>query len=334
MSKYQDIVNNIETPNGQLNLIQNLSTTPYFQHTRPSSNEYVLLSTNPYDFIPNYTTVKYLPANKHSNVYVPGSIVFNAQPTSSSPTSSSSTSSSPTSSSTTSSSGINIIQFLKNSGRNLIALGDSLTQGFINVGISDHPYTIKLSQNLPGINILNMGVGGNVTDQMYFRLSGKNVPLPINYPNLMQTDNAGGQKSNILVNNPNPAIVIILAGTNDLFHIDTKLTTVNNIINNIQLLHTTVLNESTIQKPTYTIAMTLPPANKYAEPYNANRLLVNKGIREMVNNNKGKIFLIDLENILDQKMSSNDQYWSDFLHFSSDGYDFVGDKIYTTLSTI
>lgn len=60
------------TPNNQLNL----QTNSYFQQTRSSSNDYVLLSTNPYEFIPKYKTVKYLPVNAHSNLYIQDQVVF------------------------------------------------------------------------------------------------------------------------------------------------------------------------------------------------------------------------------------------------------------------
>ena len=238
---------------------------------------------------------------------------------------------------TSSPSGINIIQFLKNSGRNLIALGDSLTQGYIPSKIY-HPYTIKLSQKLPGINILNMGVSGNRTDQMYFRLTGQRIPTLS--PALMPDDNTGGQNSNILQKYPNPAIVIILAGTNDLFSTLTN----DQIISNIKLLHTTVLNKSTIQNPIYTIAMTIPQNNlapnspNYGTPFisnfDTNRKIINIGIRNMVNNSQGKIFLVDLDNICDQTVTYNAHCWSsDYTHFDNDGYDVVGDKIYNALST-
>ena len=229
------------------------------------------------------------------------------------------------------------MQFLKQSNRNLIALGDSLTAGYNPPG-PNHPYTIKLSQNLPGINILNMGVSGNRTDQMYFRLTGQRIPTLS--PALMPDDNTGGQNSNILQKYPNPAIVIILAGTNDLFSTLTN----DQIISNIKLLHTTVLNKSTIQNPIYTIAMTIPQNNlapnspNYGTPFisnfDTNRKIINIGIRNMVNNSQGKIFLVDLDNICDQTVTYNAHCWSsDYTHFDNDGYDVVGDKIYNALST-
>ena len=76
IDKYTEVINNIGTPNGQSNFIRNLPTTPYVQQTRSSPNDYVLLSTNPYDFIPKHKTVKYLPVNAHSNLYIQDQVVF------------------------------------------------------------------------------------------------------------------------------------------------------------------------------------------------------------------------------------------------------------------
>ena len=46
------------------------------QHTRSSSNNYVSISNNPYDFIPENETIKYMPVTAHSNLYIADSIVF------------------------------------------------------------------------------------------------------------------------------------------------------------------------------------------------------------------------------------------------------------------
>ena len=72
IDKYTEVINNIGPPNDQ----SNSPTTPHFQQTRSSSNDYVLLSTNPYDFIPKHKTVKYLPVNAHSNLYIQDQVVF------------------------------------------------------------------------------------------------------------------------------------------------------------------------------------------------------------------------------------------------------------------
>ena len=373
IDKYTDIVNNTGSPNSP----SNLPTTPYFQHTRPSSNEYVLLSTNPYDFIPNYTTVRYMSANKHSNVYIPDEIVFNVIPTipinsiTSSPITSSPITSSPI---TSSPSGINIIQFLKNSNRNLIALGDSLTEGYIDMKSNKHPYAIELLNklNIDSSKILNMGITGNTTSQIYYRLTSSNPTYFV--PTFMPTDDITGTKSNILKKYPNPAIMIIFAGTNDLSTVmanpiaykdnfATQNTLVQNIINEIQLIHNAVLTSSNLNNPTYTVAITLPQnsirkfdngdytGNWIIDPdtwggnkiYNNLRLKVNEGIRNMVNNSGGKIYLIDLEKysptsqypeFCDQNDQNNQKYWSiSQPHFTDQGYDYLGDTIYNALGT-
>jgi len=118
-------------------------------------------------------------------------------------------------------------------------------------------------------------------------------------------------------------VVIILGGTNDLGHKRSK----DDILNDLYEIYTTVHNFGLKSNRTiYTIAVTIPPLSW---PVNqAARTEVNNALKEYVNKNITRTYLIDLDRVLTTTHSDKKYYSSDNVHFSPIGYDLIGELVY------
>ena len=172
-----------------------------------------------------------------------------------------------------------------------------------------HPYAIELRKLLHRDNrtVIVSGISGESSEHMVQRIH-----------KVLQTTK--------------PTVAIILGGTNELGppHVTAEM-----ILNNLKRIHHQVLETSLkINKPVYTIAMTIPFCDWGGKEGLQKRLDVNAGLREFASKCSERIQLIDLENIYDQKDVNNKVYWSpDRVHFSPKGYDGIGKLIYEKLAS-
>lgn len=211
----------------------------------------------------------------------------------------------------------NLILNLRN--RTILAFGDSLTWGLFVDGDTQmrgkHSYTMMLKSllnsnstlgQLPEVRIVEKGINGEDTRAMLRR-----------FPHIYRKSEA--------------AVVIILAGTNDLGKHTDSLTITNNIIS----LHRTAteqVNSANIKANS--IAITIPQISWTINQQD--RISVNRELRSYysskVNNTRNATTVLDFENLFDQKIEESKKYWSiDFVHFSQLGYDTIGKIIYETL---
>lgn len=140
-------------------------------------------------------------------------------------------------------------------------------------------------------------------------------------------------------------LVIILGGTNDM---NDKST--DHIMSNIIRLHSIALNASSsvlyttpshthshthAHFPILTIALTIPQMLPWGGKETDNkRLIVNKGIRQLTQTCQPHITLLDIESLFDQNDQNNIRYWSpDLVHFSTEGYDKIGELVYDTIKS-
>lgn len=224
-----------------------------------------------------------------------------------------------------------LLEYVK--GKIVLTFGDSLTHGMIvtpDSWTNTHPYSLKLSQliNDSKTEVLERGISGELVTHMVERL-----------PKELTAISSRKKNSSSTTSSSNVALVIILGGTNDLGHRHRT----EKILEEIKILHKVSQRyekENDIDndkdpnaiKKVYTIAITIPQLNWDIQQ--ESRIKVNAGIREFVKENNETTFLLDFENLFDQKVSSNLKYWSsDTVHFSSEGYDKIGEIIYEMLST-
>ena len=194
--------------------------------------------------------------------------------------------------------------------RTILALGDSLTAGFVYPGKRKpfpHPYEWELRKMLHNVStIVQAGIPGERSDQILKRL-----------PSLLEA-------------NPKIKLVVILGGTNDLY--GRRWAVPANIVTSLQNMYRLVWNTlKTADDPVFIVAMTVPQAPALlAGILGEGRLLVNRNIREIQKRCSTRMALLDLENSFDQTDKENiPKYWSpDLIHFNSHGYDLIGEMLY------
>jgi lysophospholipase L1-like esterase len=188
-----------------------------------------------------------------------------------------------------------------------LALGDSLTRGYMKFGSEHYPYTERLArilkENHISAHIDNHGYNGFITSQLE--------------PILLEA-----------LGNHAYDVVMILAGTNDLplgyrdgeyTHPPTRIT------GNLQAMYESVLNSSADVK---LIAMTIPPIFHY-KGYELTRLdsrrdAVNDWIRSYVAEHPDRVYLLDVHDFMDPTIKA---LWDDNLHFTRKGYDKMGEEM-------
>jgi lysophospholipase L1-like esterase len=193
---------------------------------------------------------------------------------------------------------VNLITLSK--GKKIIAFGDSLTAGYYliyrHAKPRFHPYIGTLSQmvNDSSLQIIESGLSAEITQHMLGRLP------------------------DILSLNPGFKVVIILAGTNDLWGLKNELISMNNI----KKLHRIALTGN-MTEPVYTVAITIPEIKEYTNTHH--RLILNEGIKSLSHKCSQRIALLDFESAFNQSVPGNiEKYWSpDEIHLSPHGYDKV-----------
>ena len=194
-----------------------------------------------------------------------------------------------------------------------LALGDSLTEGYYDMGREFHPFTEQLGQLLRkngygSIGIVNRGISGEKTDQMIERLQNTLRYSPVKYD-----------------------FVSILGGTNDLGY---AAETVESIYSRLETLYNAVL--STKAK---LIVVTIPVTSfdKETPDYQQKKNEINARILRFYEEKKGsgRVELIDLYHLIPYDESAGDgqgsSLWDDELHLSPAGYDKLGEFVYEKL---
>jgi lysophospholipase L1-like esterase len=195
----------------------------------------------------------------------------------------------------------------------VVSFGDSLTHGFVITDkntFSLHPYTIQINKNI---------VKNNQTKNLYAFESGVDGETTVGMI----------QRIKYMLNIYQPDIVSILGGTNDLFFTQSDdIYSAYNISLRIQKLHEICLQQN---NHTTTIAITIP-INKHFKDLDK-VYDVNNFIRNYSKSNQNRVFLLDIENIFNYSIQSNDIYWSpDFVHYSPLGYNHIGNKVYNVIA--
>lgn len=195
--------------------------------------------------------------------------------------------------------------------RNMIALGDSLTEGlYMNTEGSRyeccHSYVERLAQLLPkSCEIAMAGKSGEKANTIYERIP-RHLAL-----------------------HANSKLFVILAGTNDL---DQGLPN-SKIIRDVLRLHKLALNSSSgyTDPIVYTIAVTIPPGGTRINP--DDRMNINLQIKEYQQRCAARVALLDLDTIFNESDPIiNEQYYcKDQLHFTPSGYDLFAGQIYETM---
>jgi len=195
--------------------------------------------------------------------------------------------------------------------RGILCFGDSLTKGLSpekDEWEKYHPYSIQLSRlinnhfnNVTNIKVVDDGVNGEMTSIMNHRIT-------------------------LILSKTLYDVVIVLGGTNDLGHHRSK----DEILNDIYEIHSTVHNFGIKSNRTIvTFAMTIPPLEwKVDETVRAE---VNNALREYVNKNITKTFLIDIDKVLTTTHTDRKYYCPDNVHFSPEGYDLIGELVFSSL---
>jgi lysophospholipase L1-like esterase len=189
----------------------------------------------------------------------------------------------------------------------LLALGASLTKGYMKHGQDYYPYTEKLAQLLKARHfdphIDNEGYDGFQTHQL--------APILLEALDHHAYD-----------------VVAILAGTNDLAQTNDDgefLHTPRDIRRNLQAMYEAVLNSSADAK---LIVLTIPclfrPKNYIRRSLDSRRDAVNDWIRSYVAEHSDRVFLLDVHDFMDP---TNRVLWDDNIHFTRKGYDMIGEEM-------
>ena len=214
-----------------------------------------------------------------------------------------------------------------NSHIEILALGDSLTEGLYNwpVSMMFHPYTIKVQELFDtnhqdtNVEIVNGGTSGDKVKKIKERL---------HYYLLNATQN----------------FVIILAGTNDYIKVikDTReptavlpdvLETGKKIFNGITMLH-----EACHRKNISTGVITIPEIkferSDHLNVFKPLRKSINQRLKEYVDLHKDNTIFIDLATYFEKlsALSREDaRIWDDGIHMSPYGYDKMGEFIFDSI---
>ena len=189
-----------------------------------------------------------------------------------------------------------------------LALGDSLTEGFLDHGAHFHPYSINLKRlfekdSFRNITITTAGVSGETTSQIKSRLT-QMFTSHIHYD-----------------------FVCILSGTNDLSRHGSNPEA---IFGNIKSMYGMIWNDNS-NHDTHLLCVTIPETSyKFM---NSVSKVVNTHIRELCSRDSSKTTLVDLERYIPHNNETvhNMNLWSDNIHFSQRGYDKFAEIIYRAM---
>ncbi len=195
-----------------------------------------------------------------------------------------------------------------------LAIGDSLTAGFCNYGLTNHPYSINLiklfsSSNIPLI-VDQKGISGErVVSSMVKRL--ENLLIKSDYD-----------------------WVIILGGTNDLA--DRK--SPEQIFNEgLKLMYDTVLQHTNKKIKLAPMTVIENGYNSQGDIHDQQRQNLNKMIRNYVENyqEEERICLIDLDKYIPfysiKDINQRNIIWDDPVHLTPDGYDQMANFIFQNI---
>lgn len=195
----------------------------------------------------------------------------------------------------------------------VLAMGDSLTEGYYSYGRKFHPYAKHLTNlfdlaQLP-VKITQLGISGD-----------RVVPSMIN------------RFRRHLEKSPPYDWIIILGGTNDLF--DPK--SAKEIFQSgLQPMYELALQNAKTRLMVMTVFETAIHAPQ--NPHDAERQALNTMIRDYVANTKhsDRVYLVDLDRQIPYHSitdaAARDQIWDDGVHLTPDGYDRMATLIFETM---
>jgi lysophospholipase L1-like esterase len=220
---------------------------------------------------------------------------------------------------------------------NILTFGSSLTEGYTDFGTAFHPYSIalekKLSDLLPSHKV-NITVDGRSGDRVLASLSGIFLQRLQSSLPLSKTGS------------PKFDFVIVLGGTNDLALLLRDEDGPIKIFEGLNQGYDHILKAGASL-----LCMTVPEravdcgGNQMANTARNARLQLNKLISTYAQEHKtvdeagrttsspSKVFLFDLAKTVPFPRNEagnevgNRAFWSDMLHFTAQGYDFVGEEL-------
>ncbi len=200
----------------------------------------------------------------------------------------------------------------------LIAIGDSITEGFIDNGSHFHPFTTRLE------HLLNF----SHRDIFMPNIKTPEISFDVKISNFAQS----GSKTLDIKKN----LEIILQTTTKKFKFGTVLTGLNDLsdIHELPELEQIVLEDiksicQTLKKHgcKFVFLMTMPVCYLDSKLiwYKELKSKMNNKIRQICNQDN-RIILIDVAKKL--SFFINNKIWDDLLHFNEKGYDLIADLIY------
>lgn len=196
----------------------------------------------------------------------------------------------------------------------ILAIGDSLTEGYYHYGYHFHPYAKSLGDLLDSVNIsveiIQQGVSGErVVPQMVNRLN-----------NRLKRDKPYDW-------------VIILGGTNDLGH---GISAEEIFKEGLQPMYEACLNRTGRKIKLAAMTVIQNAFNAPTSEADQNRQLLNTMIRNYVTQSKDqdRICLVDLDQGIPYHSLRDEekkQLWDDGLHLKPAGYDLMGKLIFDVI---
>ncbi|KAK3363119.1 SGNH hydrolase-type esterase domain-containing protein [Lasiosphaeria hispida] len=194
----------------------------------------------------------------------------------------------------------------------ILCFGDSLTAGYTQMGSVYHPYEETLRQMLemafPDVDIETVedGKPGDTVKHGFLPRIQKNFPFK------KQDDESYDW-------------TIVLGGTNDIAYSIKP----EDIFEKLKQVW-----EVPLRRKSKVLALTVPEAGVFREQLNARRTALNDLIKGY---KRDGFHVFDLHSAVPYfAMSAQDQerYWDDGVHFTSDGYDLIGNKVGISLVSI
>lgn len=192
----------------------------------------------------------------------------------------------------------------------ILAIGDSLTEGYINGGRSFHPYTDRLRELLgTQYKIVNRGVSGENTAEIKTRLTRTDLSKTIRFYRM----------------------VCILGGTNDLGDESAQ-----HISDNLIQMHEYVLKQRTDSISCVAIGIPEMAAEEQYPEIRIKREQINERLKQWCRINT-RVHYFDLPALIPMQTATKEQRaldWDDDLHFSAAGYDKMAEALAPFLMNI
>ena len=167
--------------------------------------------------------------------------------------------------------------------------------------VTYHPYSLKLGE-LMGSEVVSSGLSGDTLVNLINRLP------------------------SVISSVSNVKVVVILGVASDIAKKTKSDVIISNILSMHKLLHNTTNH-------LYTVALTIPAIN-FAFHNHTHRGIVNEGIRKYAKLCSHRVALLELDQIFQPFNSTENRgYWSDRVHFSTKGYDKLGEMVYNIMKT-